>query len=125
MKIASRLVLALAAPVMACAVWTQSMAAAIYTCVDGQGRKFTSDRPIPECVDREQQLLNPSGTLKQKIAPPLTAAERAQKEARDKQELEARNRAQEERRRDKALLTRFPNRAALDRHSGLRRHRPY
>lgn len=86
----------------------------IYTCVDAQGRKLTSDRPIPECIDREQKLLNPSGTLKQKIGPTLTAVERAAQEAREKQELEEQNRISEERRRDKALLARYPNRAAHD-----------
>lgn len=97
---------------MAGAAWGQS--GGIYTCVDGQGRKLTADRPIPECMDREQKLLNPSGTVKQKIAPAPTAAERAQQEARDKQQQEERARALEERRRDKALVARFPNRAALD-----------
>ena len=86
----------------------------IYTCVDAQGRKLTSDRPIPECNDREQKLLNPSGTVKQKIGPTLTAAERAAQEAREKQELEERNRLSEEHRRDKALLSRYPSRAVHD-----------
>jgi hypothetical protein len=86
----------------------------IYTCTDAQGRKLTADRPIPECNDREQKVLNPSGTLKQKVGPSLTAAERAQQEARDKQELEERNRQTEERRRDRALLTRFPTKAVHD-----------
>ena len=86
----------------------------IYTCVDAQGRKLTSDRPIPECIDREQKLLNPSGTVKQKIGPTLTAAERAAQEAKEKQEIEERNRIAEEHRRDKALLSRYPNRAAHD-----------
>jgi hypothetical protein len=86
----------------------------IYTCVDAQGRKLTSDRPIPECIDREQKLLNPSGTVKQKIGPTLTAAERAVQEANEKQALEEQNRIAEERRRNKALLSRYPNRAAHD-----------
>jgi uncharacterized phage infection (PIP) family protein YhgE len=86
----------------------------IYTCVDAQGRKLTSDRPIPECIDREQKVLNPSGTVKQKIGPTLTAAERAAQEAKEKQELEERNRLAEEHRRDKALLSRYPTRASHD-----------
>ena len=36
------------------------------------GRKLTSDRPIMECLDREQKVLNPSGTVKTKIGPSLT-----------------------------------------------------
>lgn len=86
----------------------------IYTCVDGQGRKLTSDRPIPECLDREQKMLNPSGTIAKKVGPSLTAAERAQEEARARQALEEQNRVMDERRRDRALLSRFPNRAAHD-----------
>jgi hypothetical protein len=86
----------------------------IYTCTDAQGRKFTADRPIPECNDREQKVLNPSGTIKQKVGPSQTAAERALQEAKDKRELEERNRLNEEHRRDRALLTRFPNKGVHD-----------
>lgn len=102
-----------------CSLWAAAggawaQAGGIYTCVDAQGRKLTSDRPIPECNDREQKLLNPSGTLKQKIGPSLTAAERAQQEARDKQAFEERSHQDEQRRQDKALLSRYPNQAAHD-----------
>jgi hypothetical protein len=27
-------------------------------CVDAKGRKITADRPIPDCIDREQQELS-------------------------------------------------------------------
>jgi len=86
----------------------------VYTCVDAQGRKLTSDRPIPECSDREQRVLNPSGTLKQTVGPTLTAKEQAAIEAKEKQKLEEHNRNAEERRREKALLLRFPNQAMHD-----------
>ena len=105
------------------AMWSGAVGAAlaqgvpvngIYTCVDAQGRKLTSDRPIPECLDREQKVLNPSGTLKMKVAPSLTAAERAQQEAREKKQIEEQNRLQEEHRRDRALLIRYPDKAVHD-----------
>ncbi|NVO06387.1 MAG: DUF4124 domain-containing protein [Rhodoferax sp.] len=100
---------------LGCGAWAQQAhVGGIYTCIDGQGRKLTSDRPIPECNDREQKVLNPSGTLKQKVGPSQTAAERAQQEAKEKQELEERNRVTEERRRDRALLVRYPNKALHD-----------
>jgi hypothetical protein len=86
----------------------------IYTCVDAQGRKLTSDRPIASCVDREQKVLNPSGTVKARIGPTLTTAERAEQEAREKKEAEERFRQAEEKRRDRALLARYPNQAAHD-----------
>jgi hypothetical protein len=99
----------------ACGVHAQNApVGGIYTCVDGQGRKLTSDRPIPECLDREQKVLNPSGTVAQKVGPSLTAAERAQVEAKERREALERSRQLEEHRREKALLTRFPNRAMHD-----------
>ena len=86
----------------------------VYTCVDRNGRKLTSDRPIAECNDREQRVLNPSGTLKATLPPNLTPQERIKQEAKDRQELEQRNRVTEERRRDRALLMRYPTRAPHD-----------
>lgn len=86
----------------------------VYTCVDAAGRKLTSDRPIVECLDREQRVLNPSGTERKKIGPALSPVERAQQEAQERKELEARNRVLEERRRDRALLLRYPTKALHD-----------
>jgi hypothetical protein len=86
----------------------------IYTCVDAKGRKLTSDRPIAECLDREQKMLNPSGTVKAKVGPNLTAQERNELEAKEKAELEERARLNEEKRRDRALLVRYPNKPVHD-----------
>ncbi len=86
----------------------------IYTCVDAKGRKLTSDRPIPECSDREQTLLNPSGTVRAIVPPTLTGPERAALEARQRREAEERARQVEERRRERALLVRYPNRSMHD-----------
>lgn len=86
----------------------------IYTCTDSKGRKLTSDRPIPECNDREQKELNPSGTVRRAVGPSLTAQERAAQEEKDRKENELRLRAADERRRDRALLTRYQNKAAHD-----------
>lgn len=83
--------------------------ASIFTCTDAQGRRLTSDRIIPQCLDREQYELNPSGTVRRVIAPSLTTEERARAEARQRAEAEARAREAEERRRNQALLIRFPN----------------
>jgi hypothetical protein len=96
------------------AVAQSPVVSGVYTCVDAKGRKLTSDRPIPECNDREQRVLNPSGTLKQTVSPTLTAKEQAALEVKEKQALEERNRIAEERRRDKALLIRYPNKAMHD-----------
>lgn len=88
--------------------------AGVYTCVDAKGRKLTADRPIPECNDREQKILNPSGTVKAKVGPTLTALERIEQEKKDKQAADELLRLAEEKRRDKALLIRYPDRAVHD-----------
>ena len=93
---------------------SQTLSAGIYTCVDAKGRKLTSDRPIPECNDREQQVLNPSGTVRSKVGPTLTAQERAAVEAKEKLTAEESARRDEEKRRDRALLLRYANKAQHD-----------
>jgi len=93
---------------------SQAQAQQIYTCVDGKGRKITADRPIIECIDRTQQELNSSGTVKRQVGPSLTAQERAAQEEKDKAAAEARAREAEEKRRDRALLLRYPSRAVHD-----------
>ncbi len=95
-------------------VFAQEPVGGIYTCVDSKGRKLTSDRPIVDCIDREQKVLNPSGTVRAKVGPSLTAAEKADIEAREKRELEERIRTNEEKRRDRALLIRYPSLAVHD-----------
>ncbi|NBW50535.1 MAG: DUF4124 domain-containing protein [Betaproteobacteria bacterium] len=111
--------LALAAWVAGTSTYVSAQAVApvqggVYTCVDAKGRKLTSDRPIVECIDREQRILNPSGTVRAKVGPSLTAKELADIEAKEKREAEERNRTAEEKRRDRALLTRYPSKAVHD-----------
>ena len=86
----------------------------IYTCVDAQGRKLTSDRPIADCIDREQKLLNPSGSVKARVGPTLTFQERAELELKAKAEQDERARLNEEKRRNRALLIRYPNKTVHD-----------
>lgn len=87
----------------------------IYTCVDARGRKLTSDRPLLECLDREQRVLNKDGSQRQVLPPSMTADERAaaeEAEHRRQAELAAK---QEAVRRDRNLLARYPNQTAHDR----------
>lgn len=102
--------------------WAQTGASGqpeIYSCVDAKGRRLTSDRPIADCIDREQKLLNPSGTVKGKVGPSLTAQERNEIEAKEKLALEEQARLVEEKRRDRALLVRYPNKAVHDQERAL------
>jgi hypothetical protein len=86
----------------------------IYTCVDAQGRRWTSDRPIPACYDREQRELGPSGTLRRVIQPSLTAAERDARAEREREAVLERQRQRDAEQRDLALVSRYPDQAAHD-----------
>nr|WP_315429301.1 DUF4124 domain-containing protein [uncultured Albidiferax sp.] len=86
----------------------------IFTCTDSRGKKITSDRPIPECLDREQKELNASGTVKRSMGPILTAQEANEQELRDKKAAEERARVNDERRRNRAMLLRYKDQAAHD-----------
>ncbi len=109
--------LRLAGALLACVgvgpLWAQG--ADIYTCVDNSGRKLTADRPIPECFDREQRVLNPSGTLKNTIGPQLSDRDRQALDAKKRAEAQERQRLEDQKRMDRALLTRYPNQASHDR----------
>jgi len=91
--------------------WAQS---GIYICVDAKGRRLTSDRPIPECLDREQKELNPNGTVRRVRPPVPTAVERAAQEEKDRQLAEDRQREAEQKRVDKLLVARYPDAATHD-----------
>ena len=99
--------LASAAPLMA----QPTAKPGIYTCVDAAGQRFTVDRPIVQCADREQRVLGPSGVERTRIGPVLTELEMAQHQELLRREQLQQQRAQEQRRRDAVLLARFPERS--------------
>ncbi len=84
----------------------------IYTCIDDKGRRHTSDRPIPECLAKEQRVLNRDGSVRQVLAPTLTAEEQAAREARERAAAQVRAAQADAVRRDRNLLVRYPNEMA-------------
>ena len=96
-----------------------ALAEGIYTCTDAKGRRLTADRPILDCIDREQTELSSSGLARRKIGPSLTAAERAAEEQKARRLEEERIRLAEEKRREKALVTRYPDRGVHDQERAL------
>lgn len=90
--------------------------AQIYTCVDAKGRKLTSDRPIAECLDREQKELNSNATVKRTVPAPLSQEQQRVEDEKRKVESIEKLRLEEEKRKDRALITRYPNRAAHDKY---------
>jgi hypothetical protein len=89
-----------------------AQAAQIYSCVDGNGRRLTSDRPIRECLAREQRLLNADGSVRQVVPPTMTVDELAEAEAKKRQAELERAAKQDAVRRDRNLLQRFPDEAS-------------
>lgn len=102
--------------VIVLALWASGAASAgaapIYSCIDGTGKRLTSDRPIPECTAREQRVLNSDGSTKKVLPPTMTADERADAEARERAQNARRMAEVEAVRRDRNLRTRYPNEAA-------------
>jgi Domain of unknown function (DUF4124) len=106
-------ILALSACLL-CVAGSGTAWAQIFSCVDGNGRKITSDRPIAECRDKDQKELNSNATVKRIIKPTMTAQEQAASDQKLKDEAVEKAYQEENRRRNRALLSRYPNKAAHD-----------
>ena len=106
----ARLVLGVALASACVLAWGQAKGG-IYSC-EVNGKRVTSDRPIADCVDRPQRVLNPDGSLRTIMPPNLTADEKAEAEARERVEQAERVAKQDAIRRDRNLMARFPNEAA-------------
>lgn len=106
--------------VVVAAVWAGAALAqaganqgSIYACTDAKGR-ITADRPIADCVDREQRVLGNTGVELRRVSPTLTEQERSTIDARRRQDQAEQARVREERSRDRAMLLRYPNQASHD-----------
>lgn len=87
-------------------------ATGIYSCIDGKGHKLTSDRPIQECLDREQRVLNKDGSHRATVPPRMTAEEAAVFDDLQRQKAAQEAAHKDAVRRDRNLMMRFPNEAA-------------
>ncbi len=108
-RVALTALTALIANTLPGAAWAQG--GGIYTCTDHQGRRLTSDRPIIDCINREQRVLNRDGSLQRVIPPTMTADERAEREAAQRRADLARAALADAVRRDRNLMSRFPDEA--------------
>lgn len=87
-------------------------AGAIFTCTSAAGRTLTADRPIAECLDREQRVLNRDGSLRTVLQPSLTPDERAALEEVERRKAHERVAKVDAIRRDRNLLARYPDQEA-------------
>lgn len=92
----------------------EGASAPIYSCVDANGRRLSSDRPIPECLSQEQNVLGKDGTVRKKVPPMLSPEQQAQKDAERAAQARAQAARMEQVRNDRLLLSRYPTLAAHD-----------
>jgi hypothetical protein len=92
--------------------WGQSKGPSIFTCTDASGKRHTSDHIVKECADREQRELNADGSLRRVVPPTMTADERAEAEAKEREVQAERVARSDAIRRDRNLMIRFPNEGA-------------
>ena len=81
----------------------------MYKCVDVKGKVYYTQVPPPECLGRDTQELNKSGTLMRKnpAAIPLSPAQEQAREAERRKKVEDEERSREERRKNLALLNTY------------------
>lgn len=75
-----------------------------FCCNDDSGRQVCSDILPPQCYGRAYREINERGITTRRIEAPLTAEQRAQREAEQRRKREEDRLAQEQRRKDLALL---------------------
>jgi hypothetical protein len=78
--------------------------AQLYVCTTPGGRTLTGDTPPPECHGVQIRELNRDGSVRRVIDPPLTSEQKKKREDDDKARREREHAAQEQLRRDRALL---------------------
>jgi len=79
----------------------------MYKCVDARGKVYYTQVPPPECLGRDTQELNKSGTLIRKNPAALSPAQEQAREAERKKKIEDEERSKEERRKNLALLNTY------------------
>lgn len=86
----------------------------IYSCTTSDGRRLTSDRPIPECNAREQAVLRRDGSVRDRVPPAMSPEERADAEIRQREADAKRAALADAARHDRNLASRFRNKAQHD-----------
>lgn len=104
----------LAAPGLLGAQPAQPPIPKIYSCVTPDGRRLTSDRPIPECKGTEQIVHRNDGGVRTRVPPAMSPEERAAEELRQRELAAKRAALADAARHDRNLLSRFRSRTQHD-----------
>jgi hypothetical protein len=85
----------------------------LYVCTVG-GRTLTGDQPPFECQNVRIRVLNPDGSVKRVIEPPETPEQKKQREEDEKRRHALERQAQEQLRRDRALLETYASEEEIE-----------
>jgi hypothetical protein len=88
-------------------VTTVPAGARTYCCKDDSGRRVCGDILPPQCLSRTYQEFNSQGVMAKQYEGPLTAEQRAQRQAEQARKKEEDRKAADENRRDRALLASY------------------
>jgi flavin-binding protein dodecin len=86
----------------------------MYKCVDAKGKTYYTQVPPTECLGRETQELNKSGTVARKNEAALTPEQQAAREAERKKKLEDVEKGKEQNRKNTALLNTYSSEKDID-----------
>lgn len=85
-----------------------------YCCHDERGMQICSDSLPAVCYGRAYREMSPQGTLIRKVDPPISAEERARRDAEAAKALEAQRARVEQERRNRALLATYSSEKDID-----------
>ena len=99
---------------LALALAAAPASAAMYTCTDASGRKFTADRPPPECANLPVRELRADGSVRRVIEPPPTEEQRKARAEQAQRALQEQEAKRSQARRDIALLETYAASADIE-----------
>jgi len=105
---------AASAVLLALALAAAPASATLYTCTDANGRKFTSDRPPPECANLPVRELRADGSVRRVIEPPPTEEQRKARAEQAQRALQEQEAKRSQARRDIALLETYAASADIE-----------
>ena len=109
----NRLVLRLAAALLAGSALAAPATARTYCCTDKDGHKICGDTMPPQCEDRAYKEFGEKGKIRT-IEAPLTPEQKAQREAEAARKKETEQAAADQRRMDRALLNTYSSEKDID-----------
>ena len=99
---------------LALALAAAPASATLFTCTDANGRKFTSDRPPPECANLPVRELRADGSVRRVIEPPPTEEQRKARAEQAQRALQEQEAKRSQARRDIALLETYAASADIE-----------